>query len=353
MEALAASRVTRRRFGRDVQANVGGVLFLIAALVTMVGMLAPHSEAVDTEGMVLLSFGCLAFGGILFALPHRLAKHSPPLIVTAGVLAITAGLFLSGERHGGVPMLNELFFFWPAFFVGYFFTVRGAALTWLGIAGCYAAVLSQLPVPFQDVTARYIITVSSLAGTIAAMRMLRRHVDRLVTKLNALARTDVLTGLLNRRAFDEQLANELDRARRTKERFGLVLADIDNFKSINDRHGHAKGDEALKTVASLLTEHSRSIDTVARIGGEEFALLLPNADLEDATETAERLREALKQATRHDPITMSLGVVEGPLHGRLPDDLLRTADRALYQAKAKGRDRTVTPSGATAAIATR
>ena len=351
MEALSTSRVTKRRFGRDVQANVGGVLFLLGGLVTLGGMLAPHPPEADTEGLILMALGLIGFGMVLLVLPHRLAQLAPPLSVAAAVVAASLGIFLNGERHGGPPMFNEFFYFWPALFVGYFFTPRRAALTLVGIGALYATVLSQMPATIQELTPRWTITMTSLVGTVVAMRVLRKRVDKLLSKLNELARTDVLTGLLNRRAFDERLADELDRARRTKEPFALVLGDIDHFKQINDRRGHAAGDEALARVAALLTEHSRTVDAVARIGGEEFALILPSTQLTTGAEAAERLRAALKAATKHDPISMSFGVVEGPLHGRLPDDLLRNADRALYSAKAKGRDRTVTPGDVTVTIA--
>jgi diguanylate cyclase (GGDEF)-like protein len=190
--------------------------------------------------------------------------------------------------------------------------------------------------------------MTSLVGTAVAMRVLRTHVDRLVTRLNELARTDVLTNLLNRRAFDERLALELDRARRTSEPFALLLGDIDHFKAINDRYGHVAGDTALTQVGELLIDGSRTVDTVARIGGEEFGLILPGTTLQGGVEVAERLRHAMRSISHRDePLTISFGVVEGTRHGRLPDDLLRAADRALYTAKAAGRDRTVTPEGMT------
>jgi diguanylate cyclase (GGDEF)-like protein len=168
-----------------------------------------------------------------------------------------------------------------------------------------------------------------------------------VSKLDALARTDELTQLANRRAFDERLHHELDRAARTQEPVALLLADIDRFKEINDEYGHAAGDAALVAVGAILADLSRAVDTVARVGGEEFALILPATDLAGGIEAAERLRAAVAEAG----VTFSIGVVEGPRHGPTADDLLRAADRALYTAKSSGRDRAVTPAGATALAA--
>jgi diguanylate cyclase (GGDEF)-like protein len=351
MGALFTARVAKLRFGQDVRANVGGVLFVLGGVVTFVGMLTPHGEEANTQALLLLAAVLVIMGVILLALPTRLVTGAPPYFVGASVIAASVGVYFNGERLGGEPMFNELFYFWPALFVGYFMGRRGAVLTIAAIAVLYGANLSQLPVDQQALAPRFAITLTSLIGVTVAMRFLRKHVDRLLARLKELARTDVLTGLLNRRAFDERLAEELDRARRTDEPFTLVLGDIDHFKAINDRHGHAAGDAALSRIADLLTEHSRSIDAVARVGGEEFALILPGTDLERGVGAAERLRYALKRTSNHEPLTMSFGVVEAPRHGRLPDDLLRKADRALYAAKAKGRDRTVTPGDVTAAAA--
>ena len=348
MGVLPIFRLVRLRLGNDVQANVGGLLFLLGGVVTFAGMVAPHGPEADTEGLMGLALALMVMGLILLALPEKIARTAPPFFVAVSVIAASVGIYLNGERLGGEPMFNELFYFWPALFVGYFFTARGIAITISSIAVLYAANLSQLPVQPDALAPRFAITVTSLLGVAIAMRVLRKHVDRLVARLNELARTDVLTGILNRRAFDERLAEELDRARRTDEPFVLVLGDVDHFKAINDRHGHAAGDAALQTIAALLTEHSRTIDAVARIGGEEFALILPTTDLQGGVEAAERLRYALKKTPAD--LTMSFGVVQGTRHGALPDDLLRTADRALYAAKAKGRDRTATPGDVAAPI---
>ena len=351
MGSLATLRAALRRFGTDVQANVGGVLFMLGGFVTFAGMLAPHQPEADTTGLMLLALALVVLGVILLVLPRRLVDAAPPYFVAASIIAASVGVYLNGERFGGTPMFNELFYFWPALFVGYFFRPRGIVITIGSIALLYGANLSQLPVDSNSLAPRFAITMTSLLGVATAMRVLRMHVDRLVNKLNELARTDVLTGLLNRRAFDERLVEELDRARRTDEPFALVLGDIDHFKAINDRHGHAAGDAALAQVARLLAEHSRTVDAVARVGGEEFALILPNTDLEGGVGAAERLRYALKRTRKGDPLTMSFGAVEAPRHGRLPDDLLRLADRALYAAKDKGRDRTATPGDVAVATA--
>jgi diguanylate cyclase (GGDEF)-like protein len=344
MEGLATSRVTRRRFVRDAQSNLGGILFVLAGLVTIGGMLAPHGEEVHERGLVLLSLGLVAVGVVLLVLPRRLAKRSPPYVIGVSIVSVTIGVHLNGERLGGTPLFNELFYFWPALFVGYFFSPRRTAVALLGIACGYALVLSQLPVAHDALLPRYVITMTSLVGTAVAMRVLRTHVDRLVTRLNELARTDVLTNLLNRRAFDERLALELDRARRTSEPFALLLGDIDHFKAINDRYGHPAGDDVIRSVAQILRDALREHDVPGRYGGEEFGILLPDTGAAGAEVLAERVRKRIEAAALSKTAvraTVSIGIAELDPQDMEYSVWISHADRALYAAKERGRNRSV------------
>jgi diguanylate cyclase (GGDEF)-like protein len=161
--------------------------------------------------------------------------------------------------------------------------------------------------------------------------------NRALQQVSTLARTDPLTTLFNRRVFDEQLSKELARALRFKRELGLLLFDLDHFKSVNDRHGHQAGDEALRTLARILSEAVRTVDTAARIGGEEFAIILPETALADALAVAERLRAAQESSGRYT--TVSIGVASAPQHGATPESLFKSADAALYRAKDGGRNR--------------
>ncbi len=163
-----------------------------------------------------------------------------------------------------------------------------------------------------------------------------------VERLERLTLADALTGLGNRRAFDEALSSEAARASRAGEALGLIMLDVDHFKRVNDRHGHQAGDAALVTVARALDRTARAGDRACRIGGEEFALLLPGADAAAAAVVAERIRTAIANAaTPAGPVTVSLGVAStGP--GGDVDDLVREADANLYAAKERGRNRVVT-----------
>jgi len=153
--------------------------------------------------------------------------------------------------------------------------------------------------------------------------------------------TDGLTGLCNRRYLDTTLARELHRAKRARTPLGLIMADLDHFKAVNDDYGHETGDMVLKQFGQLLTRNIRQEDFACRYGGEEITIVLPNADLEVALRRAERLRAEAEAKLRaaDRPVTVSLGVAVFPRHGEDAAALLAAADAALYRAKHDGRNR--------------
>jgi diguanylate cyclase (GGDEF)-like protein len=158
--------------------------------------------------------------------------------------------------------------------------------------------------------------------------------------LRTQADTDELTGLFNRRGFNQRLDELLRRARFSCSPASLVEIDIDDFKAINDRFGHAAGDTALLAVAEALKSSLREGEFVARMGGEEFAIILPRTDHLDSARIAERLRrEPTADWYAGPPITISAGIASYPLHAKDAESLLRAADTALYAAKSAGRDR--------------
>ena len=175
-----------------------------------------------------------------------------------------------------------------------------------------------------------------------------------LTKANdyqkALANTDGLTGIANRRRFDDVLANELARVSRTTSPLSLLIIDVDHFKKFNDNYGHVAGDECLKKIAQILSQHfCRASDMAARYGGEEFAVIMPNTDEQGAIQRAELIQReiaALKILHAHSPtaehITLSIGIVS-LCNSDIRDtkNLIAIADKCLYQAKAQGRNRVI------------
>jgi diguanylate cyclase (GGDEF)-like protein/PAS domain S-box-containing protein len=187
-----------------------------------------------------------------------------------------------------------------------------------------------------------------LNGVVAISRDISDHVE-LEAQLTALARTDSLTGLANRRQFDEAFEAEWARAARSGSELSIVLVDVDQFKKFNDYYGHPAGDVALQEVAKILAKQTRRpADLVARYGGEEFVLLLPDTDAEGAYRLAENIRGGLadrnlahKKNIPSGRVTLSLGIATTRLSdvGSGRERLLKIADEALYCAKARGRDR--------------
>ena len=161
------------------------------------------------------------------------------------------------------------------------------------------------------------------------------EISRLLSRLEGLARTDALTGIPNRRVWDEELPHELDRARRMGTPLCVAIIDLDHFKAYNDQYGHQAGDRVLKEAASAWRTQVRSIDLLARYGGEEFVLLLPACALSEAIQIVERLRAVTPL------VTCSVGMASWDFRESL-HELVERADRALYAAKTDGRDRCVT-----------
>jgi diguanylate cyclase (GGDEF)-like protein len=172
---------------------------------------------------------------------------------------------------------------------------------------------------------------------------MRQRAELLIARLFDAARTDPLTKLLNRRGFRESLDLELERARRGERPMTVLVGDVDHFKEVNDRAGHHAGDAVLQRIAHVLQTKKRQIDTVSRVGGEEFALILPDRAQGGALIVAERLRCALLGEFAGDlvPITISFGLAAFRDHGETAASLLHAADDALYQAKDSGRNRCV------------
>jgi diguanylate cyclase (GGDEF)-like protein len=178
-------------------------------------------------------------------------------------------------------------------------------------------------------------------GTLLAFTLFGYVLGREGDALRALARTEPLTGLLNRRAFAERLEDEVARAARYGTPLSLLLLDLDGLKRLNDQAGHHAGDAALRALASSLREKSRSSDVVARWGGDEFVALAPQTRRAEALELAERIR-ATVAASGPAPVTVSIGVATAENHGPLTTAALEAAaDAAVYEAKRLGGNRVV------------
>ncbi len=163
-----------------------------------------------------------------------------------------------------------------------------------------------------------------------------------VERVKQLAYLDGLTGIFNRRFFELRIMEEIERARRYGTGMAVIMADIDQFKRLNDEFGHLLGDEVLRQVSSLFHQQLRKIDVVCRYGGEEFAILLTQTTAKPSVTIAEKLRrlvEGFQFPGVPRTVTISAGVAAFPTHGKTRDELIRAADNSLYAAKQAGRNR--------------
>ncbi len=203
-------------------------------------------------------------------------------------------------------------------------------------------VIDRVP---RKLTSDQLDCLEALGRQVIVHLELRRNVSELEaanSKLGVLASTDGLTGLWNHRTLRERLEIEFARNRRYGSPLSLIILDVDNFKSYNDTFGHPAGDAVLKGVSAILQNAMRQTDVVARYGGEEFAILMPETDAARALETSERLRNLISE---HDlaerKITASFGISTISSSTMTTSELVDEADRALYHAKARGRNRSV------------
>jgi diguanylate cyclase (GGDEF)-like protein len=308
--------------------RTAAALFGAASLVTFISVLAPHQPQVETGNLTFVAAGAAVVTAILLGAGERLPRWTVHLWPAAGTLLVSFGLLFNGERHGGAAGGDEMYYLWVTLYAAYYLGRLGTAVHVAFVAAAYTVTLIAID-PGPIAVSRWLTTIGLAVGSAVVVRLLAEQIERLVAELRHAAATDPLTGLLNRRAFGQRSGQELARARRTGEAFAALLIDVDDFKQINDRHGHAAGDEALVELAAMLTRELREIDTVARIGGDEFAVLLPATGIAGAETIAARLRES-------SAVQISIGIAVYGVHGHSTDELARAADAALYDVK-RGR----------------
>jgi diguanylate cyclase (GGDEF)-like protein len=285
------------------------------------------------ELTLLPGFAALGFVLLLLAVGPRLPSLALFSLGPIGAALIAYALATTPPDQTD----GALLYVWPVLWVTYFFGRRGAIfiVTWV------AAVQAGAVIAMDDgVFDRWMDVVVSVAVVAVVVHSLVQRNNRLLARLAGEARVDKLTGVLNRRGFEERAAVELERARRDEAWVGAATFDIDYFKRVNDEWGHEVGDRVLERLGEVLRSESRSADVVARLGGEEFVALLPGADADEAIAYAERVRDAVaSDAGLGLPhVTVSAGVSAAVAPDRV-DRLLQTADSALYAAKRAGRDR--------------
>ena len=326
----------------DLEAARGrwlGYMFAFAALLSPTSLIVPHQAGYDSAGIIVVTVIAATTAAFLLLLRRRLPDVAIHAIVVLAALLTAASIHFTN----GLPNAASLFYFWIVLFAFYFFERRVAAIHLAIVLALYTlnAIATDTDYPLVG---NVIATIGALTGAGAIVAALRLRISGLMTALVVTARTDELTGLSNRRAFTDDFRRALARTARTGEPLALAVADIDHFKGINDRFGHPVGDEVLHRFAKLLQSSIRAGDVVARLGGEEFAVLFIGADPAAAGGFAERLRAETERAFSEDgpAITVSIGVANWRSDDPVESvHFMRRADQALYQAKNAGRNQVV------------
>jgi len=347
----SALRTARRRLNRhagevglDPQLQRGVIartlayLFGFGAVLLGLTLLLPGAHGRDEVALGVVALVALVVATALIVAYDRTPMWLLALAPAGGSLLVGAVICFAGPEASAA---YALYFAWVIIAAANYLSRVATALHGIFAVAVYAAAIEiagQGPAPAG-------LRLAMLAGTAAVaasvMAGLATRVRELVARLEEDANTDPLTELDNRRALRDQFARELARADRSRRPLALIVCDLDRFKLFNDAHGHLAGDDALRRVARVLDEVTRSAESVARMGGEEFAILAPDTDEAGAVALAERLRIAIGRefADERPSLTISCGIAIHRPGGRAAADLFEAADRALYAAKEAGRNR--------------
>lgn len=321
-------------------ARTYGSLYMAGAVVGGLSLLLPHDPDRELLG-VLFVIAAAAGAGVIWAglagrLPRWFLRASPAV---SGLLVATFIYFTGGTAAGAYAM----YMMWIVATTTYFFSFTTSIVSVLIACSGYGVALYAGDAPLPELHLAFAIV--TLIVTAIVLTLMRQRLDVVISHLHELSRTDALTGLWNRREFDERLDEELERAMRAGGRpIGLVMLDLDNFKIVNDAHGHQTGDDCLVRFGRILSAESRTSDLAARIGGEEFAVLLPEVgNRAEAVGLANRIlgRVHAEFSGERFELTVSAGVAAFPEDATSAERLVGSADAALYEAKRDGRDRTI------------
>ncbi|HCF3370514.1 TPA: GGDEF domain-containing protein [Pseudomonas aeruginosa] len=358
LKQRALQKLLLRRFGMAAGTHLLGLVLLWLALLSGFYRAAPTTAAASTTLVVACQLAFLW----LFASGRNLRYADPSLTepqVLVAIAWLTYFLYHVDSLRGTFMVFYVLALLFGVFQLPPRVFARCAALAFIAFSGIYLveALQQRLELPGRaalQVLVMFIVMVwlSLFASYIQAMRQrmrqrryaLQAHQDTLrgmMRQLEDLVATDELTGLFNRRHFMRLASRALEDLLPNRQH-GLALIDLDHFKRINDRHGHAAGDRVLQTFAAVARSCLRDGDVLARYGGEEFVLLLPHADAEQLESCCERLRLAFEQAepvgVTVDTLSLSVGMTLLYADDDL-DEALQRADQALYRAKRGGRNR--------------
>ncbi|MDP9134339.1 MAG: GGDEF domain-containing protein, partial [Actinomycetota bacterium] len=319
--------------------------FWFAFAGSLIGLLAlapPQGPELSTGVVLAVTAGAAALAAIALIGFDRIPLWGFHAGTVAATALATLGIYGWGDHspYGPLPYL------WVTIYAFYFFSTPAALVHMAVLGALFGVELGLRDLDWTPVDS-WIATIATLTVAGLVVSVIRDRLTGLISNLTDAARTDPLTGLLNRRGFEEAFDVELERARRADGGLSVVVGDLDRFKEVNDRFGHVAGDDVLRRFGATIRSVKRSWDIAARVGGEEFALLAPDTDEHGAYVLAERLRMEIEEAFEPagaGQLTASFGIVSFPIHGQTGEALLQAADQALYAAKRLGRNRAVISS---------
>lgn len=320
---------------RELAATLIASIAVAGSAIGFFTYLLPHPEGTDYVVPSVAFCISIAAGTLLWVRRRTVSWFAIAVVVALGSVVVT----LAMHAVPGRSAVYVTYYVWLGIFAFYFLRPRWAIAQVALIAVLYAiAVAHDSPPGAVEI---WVNGVATTLGVGLLVLALRSRIAGLVDRLESAATTDELTGLPNRRAFDEQVRRELLQSAREGSDLSLALLDLDRFKQLNDTVGHLAGDRALQTLARVLHDELRPMDWPARIGGDEFAVLLPGAGETDAEEVGERLLAGIEGAFAGEPVPLQASVGVAAAAGRTVsgEELLAEADGALYLAKRGGGDR--------------
>lgn len=309
-------------------------MFVIGGLTCLSGVWTTEATHASKASQALVAGAFVATGIGLWAVraPRRWLLEASVL----WSIALLGALIARSDPLGMAP----LFYLWPVVLLAYFSSIRmlATAYAWAGVTLATGLAVNGHLTLRMDTFTGTLSAVGLMGALVAAMT---RREGQLRRELALAAQTDPLTGLLNRRSFTPRLEALVDDAAEGRRPLSVVMFDLDHFKQLNDEFGHLAGDRVLELFADVLEAQARREDLVSRLGGEEFAVALPNSDPDDARSFAARVAGALRQSATSDHLTVttSAGISWLTTDDASAETLLGRADAALYAAKEGGRCR--------------
>jgi len=332
MNEVALARLVAILGGED-SANARSLAYVwgFGSICLTATILLPHPSGANEGGLIVVDVLGYLFAALMFLRAARLPGVVLEVITYFGQLLITALTLMWGAPDA--PFL--MFHIWLVAHSFHFLRPKRAAMQIVCAAALFVGATVATDAPFPAATS--VVGVGSILTVGLLVGAFRVRVDELLRAAARSAATDPLTGLANRRAFSDAFALERARRARSGSSGALLVLDCDDFKALNDLHGHAAGDRALCRVAQAMSSDTRDVDTPARIGGDEFAVLLDAPGPGAAAVIGERIRRHLADGGLAPAMTVSIGIIELPPYADMDlTTALAAADRAMYHSKSRG-----------------